>query len=481
MRILPFLLMPLLLAGCTVGPDYRRTAAPGASTTGWTEPADTGAVDPRWWRQFDDAELTALIERAAKSAPDLREAEARLREARASRDAATGGALPSLTAKGSVTQNRLSNNGQIPLGQIPFPGFSRDLSLFDLGFDASWEVDLWGRQTRKVEGADARADAAEAGRRDAMVALFAEIARNYVDLRAAQSDAASLAAIADADADLARLTRLRFDAGEASALDRDTADSAARASAAAVPDARAAAAAAAYRIAALVGAAPEEIAPALLAAPAPLPASPDTILVGVRSDLLERRPDVRRAERELAAATADIGVAKADLFPRISLLGSIGQQARHAGDLADGGSTRFQIGPSFSWPIFAGGTIRANIRAADARADAAAARYEKAVLGALSDSEAAINRFLNARAAGTDAAAALTAQQAAFRLADQRAASGEDDRLALLRAARARLAAERAATDAARTKAQAAVALFKALGGGWQAEGEALARAEAAR
>jgi NodT family efflux transporter outer membrane factor (OMF) lipoprotein len=470
----------VILAGCTVGPDYKRPAAPG-SVAGWTEPADAGAVDPVWWRQFGDAQLTALIERALASAPDVREAEARLREARANRDAAAGGALPTLTAKGSVTENRLSNNGQIPLGQIPFPGFSRDLSLFDLGFDASWEIDLWGRQTRKIEGASARADAAEAGRRDAMVALSAEIARNYVDLRAAQADAGSLAAIAEADAELARLTRLRFDAGEASRLDLDSADSSARASAAAVPDARASAAAAAYRIAALVGAPPEEVAPSLLASAAPLPASPDSILVGVRSDLLERRPDIRRAERELAAATADIGVAKADLFPRFSLLGSIGQQARNAGDLADGGSNRFQIGPSFSWPIFAGGTIRAQIRAADARADGAAARYEKAVLGALSDSEAAINRFLHTRAAGTDATAALTAQQSAFRLADQRAARGEDDRLTLLRATKTRLASERAATAASRAKAQAAVALFKALGGGWRAEGDALAQAPSAR
>jgi len=480
MRRFPLLTLALL-AGCTVGPDYQRPAAPGATAARWTEPADSGAIDPIWWRQFDDPQLTALIERALTSAPDVREAEARLREARASRDAAAGGALPALTAKGSVTENRLSNNGQIPLGQIPFPGFSRDLSLFDLGFDASWEIDLWGRQTRRVETATARADAAEAGRRDAMVMLSAEIARNYMDLRAAQADAASLAAIAAADADLSRLTRLRFDAGEASRLDRDTAESAARTSAAAVPDVRATASAAAYRIAALVGAPPEEIAPPLLAVPAPLPASPDTILVGIRSDLLERRPDIRRAERELAAATADIGVAKADLFPRVSLLGSIGQQARTAGDLPDSGSTRYQFGPALSWPIFAGGTIRANIRAADARSEAAAARYEKAVFGALSDSEAAINRFLAARTAQSEAAAAFAAQSSAYALADQRATRGEDDRLTLLRAARARLATQRAATAASRAKAQAAVALFKALGGGWRGEGEALAQGQAPR
>lgn len=198
-----------------------------------------------------------------------------------------------------------------------------------------------------------------------------------------------------------------------------------------------------------------------------MPASPDAILVGLRSELLERRPDVRRAERDLAAATADIGVATADLFPRFSLFGSIGQQARKPGDLFSTDSTRLQIGPSFSWPIFQGGTIRAQIRAADARADQAAARYEKAVIGALSDSEAAINRFLNARAAAEDAAASLQREQGAFALARKRADRGEDDRLTLERARQSLLAAEQRDQQARAAKAQAATALYKALGGGW--------------
>ncbi|WP_213980651.1 TolC family protein, partial [Sphingomonas sp. dw_22] len=198
------------------------------------------------------------------------------------------------------------------------------------------------------------------------------------------------------------------------------------------------------------------------------PATPDAVLVGLRSVLLERRPDIRQAERELAAATADVGVATADLFPRFSLLGSIGQQARMPGDLVSGDSTRLQIGPSFSWPIFAGGTIRAQIRAADARAQGAAARYEKAVTGALSDSEAAINRFLNARTAEADAAASLERESAAFALAERRAQSGEDDRLTLLRARESLLAAQRRADQSRAAQGQAAIALFKALGGGWK-------------
>ena len=460
-RSLPLL---LLLAACTVGPDYHAPETKAAP--GWLEAGAPGQVDLQWWDRFGDPQLSALVQRAVASSPDLKEAEARLAEARANREAVAGGRLPTVTAKGSGTENVLSNNGQLPIGNIPFPGFSRDFPLFDLGFDASWEIDLWGRRTRQMQAASARLESATYARRDVMLTLIAEVVRSYMDLRAAQADAATGEAQAASNAELARLTRLRFTAGEASRLELDRSEAAAQASAAAVPNARAQANAAAYRIATLIGVAPEQVVPELQA-PAPLPASPDTILVGLRSELLERRPDVRRAERELAAATADIGVATTDLFPRFSLFGSVGQQARDPADLFSGNSTRLQIGPSFSWPIFAGGTIRAQIRAADARADAAAARYEKAVVGALSDSEAAINRFLNARAAAADAAGSLAREQGAFALAQRRADRGEDDRLTLERARQSLLAAQQRDQQARAAQAQAATALFKALGGGW--------------
>jgi NodT family efflux transporter outer membrane factor (OMF) lipoprotein len=462
---LPLFALPLLFAGCTVGPDYERPAANPATQAGWLEPGAPGSVDLVWWESFGDPQLSALIDRALAGAPDLREAEARLAEARANRDAVAGGRLPTVSVIGSATENRLSENGQLPIGNIP--GVDREFRLFDLGFDASWELDFWGRRTRQTEAADARAEAALFGQRDVMLTLIGEVARSYFDLRAAQAEAATAHALATADTELARLTRLRFDAGEASRLEVERAEAAARTSATAVPDAEARAAAAAYRIASLVGAAPESVVPELRK-PGAVPASPDRILVGVRSELLERRPDIRRAERELAAATADIGVATADLFPRFSLIGSLGQQARTPGDLFSADSTRLQIGPSFSWPIFSGGTIRAQIRAADARAQGAAARYERAVLGALSDSEAAINRFLNARTAETEAGAALERERAAFALAERRATSGEDDRLTLVQAREALLAAERRADQARAAKGQAAVALYKALGGGWR-------------
>jgi NodT family efflux transporter outer membrane factor (OMF) lipoprotein len=464
---LPFLALLILSAGCTVGPDYRRP--PPSVQPQWVEAATPGAVDNAWWRQFGDDRLTALIQRAMASSPQLAEARARISEARANRDAAAGGRLPNLAAGGSATENQLSENGQIPVARVP--GFDRNFSLFDMGFDASWEIDLWGRRSRQVEGAAARTEAAIAGEQDVLVSLQAEIARTYFDLRAAQARLDNARATAGADATLAALTRQRFDAGEASRREAELAEAAARNSASAVPAQEAAAAAALYRIGVLVGQRPEEIGPQFRS-PAPLPIGPQSILTGIRSDLLMRRPDVRRAERELAAATADVGVATADLFPRFSLLGSIGQQARNTGDLDSGGSTRFQIGPSFSWPIFSGGTVRARMRAAGARSDAAAARYEQAVLGALADSETAINHFLGTRSAAADAHAALERERAAFTLAEQRMRSGEDDRLALERARKTLLLSQERDLAARLALNDAAVALFKSLGGGWQAGGD---------
>lgn len=453
----------LALPACTVGPDYAGpTPVPHASD--WVEPAGAGAVDTRWWQSFGDPVLSGLVDRALRKNPDLREAQARLAEARANRDAARGGRAPTVTATGAANENRYSENGALPVGNIP--GFPLEYSLFDLGFDASWELDFWGRHIREIEGAEARVGAAEEARRDATMTLISEIARNYVELRRAQADTATARSNLAAAEDLSRLTALRFEHGEAARQDADSAESAARSAAAAIPQAEAAAASAAYRIATLVGEPPEVIVPQLMAA-APIPAGPEAIAAGLRSELLERRPDVRRAERDLAAATADIGMATADLFPRFSLLGSVGMQARNVGDLVDPGSLRFQVGPSFSWPIFAGGTIRANIRATDARADAAAARYEKAVLGALSDSEAAINRFANAGNAAREAEAALLRQRQAFAMIEARAARGEDDRLTLARARQNVVAAEQRRDQALAARSEAAVALYKALGGGW--------------
>ncbi|SDD22011.1 efflux transporter, outer membrane factor (OMF) lipoprotein, NodT family [Sphingomonas sp. YR710] len=454
--------LALLLSGCAVGPHYTTPPVVPAAPN-WIAPAADGPVEAAWWRRFGDTRLTALIAAADAGNLDVRIAEARLREARANRDAAAGGRLPQVNASGSATKNRVSQNGQIPIGRIP--GFSRDLDLYDIGFDASWEIDLWGHAARQVQAASARAAAAEADRHGAIVSLHAELARTYVELRAAQARRTSLAADAGAQADLAKLTHQRFGAGEASRFDDARAEAQAGAIAAQLPGLDADISASAYRIALLLGKPPESVVDLLT--PAPLPQAPATIAMGLRSELLTRRPDVTATERQLAAATADVGVATAELFPRLSLLGSIGQQAQSPGDLTDSGSLHFQFDPSLHWPIFAAGSIRAKVRAADARADAAAARYEQAVLTALNESETAANRFVQAAETARRSAAARDAQRTALDLAEQRYRSGEDDLLALLQARSAWEQADRAASDAGAQQALQAVALYKALGGGW--------------
>lgn len=456
--------LPLLaLAACTVGPDYARPA--DIPSGQWLAPADSAAVDTDWWRSLNDPLLTELVDQAVARNLDLREAEARLREARANRDATAGQRLPQLNATGSITQDQLSENGQIPLGNIP--GFDRDFSLFEAGFDAAWEIDLWGRNARAVEAAGALAQAAEAARHETLMRVIAEVVRSYADLRGAQARLASATSDAEAQEGIARLVNERYRAGEAARFDWLRADAQGKSTRAAIAGIDADAKSAAWRLALLTGQPPEALADRLLA-PAPMPQSPAIVAAGLRSDLLRRRPDIVQAERELAAATADVGVANADLFPRISLLGSIGQQARSSGDLFSGGSTRFSIGPSLHWPIFSGGTIRANIRAANARADASAARYERAVLTALSDSETALNRYAAAQLTRAQREAARGQTAEALDLARQRFRAGEDDLIVLLDAQSAYSAAERLSIDARAAELQALVSLYKALGGGWE-------------
>jgi len=463
-RLFPICALLLASACTTVGPDYAAPAPLAAAE--WFGAADSGAVDPAWWGQFGDPLLTGLIERALADAPSVAEAEARLAEARANRAAVTGAGLPQVQASGRANENRISENGQFPVDRIP--GFPTEYSMFDLGFDASWEPDFWGRQARSEEAADAQTGAALAARDAALVTLTAEIARNYVELRAAQSNLAAAQAGADARQQLAELARLLVEAGEGNQLDAERAEADALAERARVPLAQGRAAAAAFRIAALLGEPPETMA-SLLTASAPIPTPPPEIMVGIRSDLLTRRPDVRSAERQFAAATAQIGVATADLFPRFSLIGGLGTQSRSVDGLADIGSVRFSIGPQFSWPIFSGGRIRAQIAAADARADVAAARYEGAVAEALADSETAINRLAQARANDELSREAFTREQRALTLAEARFTGGEDSRLDLARARLALIARGQGMNEARANNAQAAIALFKALGGGWLA------------
>lgn len=457
-----YLLPVLALAGCTVGPDYHRPTTVGQDA-GWIAAGKSGPVDGAPWAALNDPMLATLIDQALVANADIAEADAKLREARAERGATAAQGLPQAEATASGQQQQVSVNGQFPARNIPH--FDRNYSLFDLGFDASWEIDLWGRNRRAVEAAGRQVDAAAARAADTRLRVAAEVARTYADLRGTQAALAAARGDADAQAQIATLVHQRFVAGEASRLDDNRAAAQARTTAASIPLLAAQARADAYGLATLTGQPPEALV-SLVEAAAPLPVPPRDIALGLRSEMLRRRPDVRAAEADLAAATANVGVATADLFPRLSLVGGIGQQARKPGDLALGSSTFFQVGPSLSWPIFDAGRIRANIRAADARTDQAAARYTKAVLTALADSETAINRYQSALAAVDERAAAHANSAAALDLARQRYKAGEDDLPTLLDAQSSDAHADQAEANARADALTSYAALVKAIGGG---------------
>jgi NodT family efflux transporter outer membrane factor (OMF) lipoprotein len=471
----PMFGLALLLQGCAVGPDYHRPAFSGADA-GWSAAVspDTAPVDVSPWQSLGDPVLTQLIEAAVAHNLDLREAEANLRAARAQRDAAAGHELPELDATGSATQQQLSANGELPVNQIPH--FNRRFSLYDVGFDASWEIDFWGGTRRAVEAAQRRSEEAAERQHDAFLQVVAEVVRTYAELRGSQANLAAARKDTEAQDGIAGLVHQRFVAGEASNLDDARADSQAHSTAAAMAGIDASVHAAANELALLTGRPPEALAD-LATSVGQIPLPPASVAVGLRSDVLRRRPDIRAAEADLAAATSDVGVETANLFPTVSLLGSMGQQAQHGGDLAQGASTYFNIGPSLHWPIFAGGSIRARIRGADARADAAGARYEKAVLSALADSETAIKRYAAARTTLDQREAARARSASALDMTRQRYEKGDDDRVTVLQAESAYAEAERAWVSAAQQSLEDYAGLVKSLGGGWQTQaGNTLAR-----
>ncbi len=463
MRTNPLWLLPLLLvSSCAVGPAYHPPKISGAEH-GWLAPVDPGAVDSEWWKALSDPVLDELVSDALAHNLDLRQAEARLREARENSSAARGRTVPQINASGSAVEQQVSANGQLPVNRIP--GFDRRYSLFDAGLDASWELDLWGGVASSVRAADARAQAVAIRAEDSKLRVIGEVVRTYADLRASQSRGALLARDAQLRSEIAGLVELRFRHGESSRSDWLNARQREDAAKALLPEAGASARAAAYSLALLTGKPPEALAQ-LANQVSVIPVPPPILAAGVRSELLQRRPDVRAAEADLVAATADIGIETANLYPRFSLMGGLGQQSRSAGDLFDGASTRFSIGPSFSWPIFSFGRIRAQIRAASARADASAAVYEKAVLSALTDSEIAANRFAASLAAQHERASAAKEAQAAAELAALRFRKGEDDRIQMLEANSAAIQAGLLASASSADAAAAFVSFSKALGGG---------------
>jgi outer membrane protein, multidrug efflux system len=452
----------LLLSGCMlVGPDYKAppTLMPAAFANQAEEGLTTDAIETSWWRGFQDDTLNQLVELALASNHDLRVATARIHEARALRSEITFDLYPTVTSQASFTRERASDVLQ-PLGD-------RDIELFDGGFDASWELDFFGRVRRSIEASSAQVEAAEASRQDVTVSLLAEVARNYFELRGGQNRLAVARQNAVNQQQTLDLTIALLEGGRGTELDTSRAEAQLTSTLATIPPLEATVKRAIYRLSVLIGQQPTTL-DTELSKPMPLPALPKLLALGTPEDLLRRRPDIRVTERNLATATADIGVATADLFPRVTFTGSIGLQAGTVFGISEGPSERFSLGPGIFWAAFDLGRVRARIRAADARTEAALAQYEQRVLLALEETENSLVDFTRQQARRDLLRASAQASEKAQNLASQRYQFGVTDFLTVLDAERTLLTAQDLLADSETQTATALVAVYKALGGGWE-------------
>ena len=461
-------LAAVLLAGCSVGPDYERPAVvvPDRFTGTGTVADDPGvplatAGDPAFWRRFGDPQLSALVEEALGRNHDLRAAVARYDEANALLQGAGFDRYPSVTAGASASTGRASESEAAGA-----PGGSRDIEAYRATVDASWELDAFGRVRRAIEARRAEVAASVADVAAVQVAIAGEVARTYFGLRGLQERLRVARENAANQRESLELVDARWRAGRGTDFDMARARAQLETTSARIPALEAEVGFAMHRLAVLAGRAPEALA-AELREPAPLPTLPARLDPGTPGDLLRRRPDVAAAERRLHAATARIGVATADLFPRFTLAGLLGSAAGDPGSLFEGGSDTRLVALGIDWSFLDAGRVRARIAAADARAQADLARYEQAVLLALEDTENALLRFARARSEDAHLERAAIESAEAARLARVRFDAGAAGLLEVLDAERTRLQAQDAFADSRARSAVGAVQLYEALAGGW--------------
>jgi NodT family efflux transporter outer membrane factor (OMF) lipoprotein len=422
----------------------------------------------RWWTVFDDPLLSALEERTVRSNLDLKLAEARIRQARASRGIAAGGLGPTVDATGAIQRIRT-------------PGRSSDWrdgttrgvvsNTYDAGFDAGWEIDIFGGIRRSIEAADADLQAAIEDRRDVLVTLTAEVARNYIELRTFQQQIEIARQNLATQEHSARLTRQRFEGGFVSGLDVATATAQVATTAAQIPFLESAARQSIYALSILLGLEPAELAPELTA-PSPIPAAPPAVPVGLPSDLLRRRPDIRRAEADIHAATARIGVTTADLFPRFTIIGSAGLRSGEFSSWLTWAQRFWNVGPSVGWQVFDTGRTRAAIEQQAALQEQTLLAYERTLLTALQEVENALIASSKEQERRESLIAAVAANRKAVGLAKTLYTEGQTDFLSVLDAQRSLYITEEALTLSTSAVATDLVALYKALGGGWGEEPE---------
>ncbi len=502
-----------LLCGCTVGPDFKPQAiwSPSSWFAGGRPAATPQAtpvsepvsepVDPNWWNLFHDAELTSLENRVAAANLNVRLATIRLAESRSQRQITGADQFPSLTGDGSYTRERISGKGVVGIfgggggakgggsaggsfgstgssanglggrsGAIPSSaggGSIQPFNLWQYGFDASWELDLWGRVRREVESADASLEASTDARRNSLVSVVAEVARDYVQLRGQQTQLAIARDNIVTERESLQLSRDRFRGGLTTELDVANAAAQLQTTQAQVPQLEQQEAESINALSFLLAEAPGALRAELIR-PGAVPPVPPRVPVGVPSELARRRPDIRQAEAQLHAATADIGVAVADFYPKVTLDGSIGLQALKAKDLGNWGARQYGLGPTISIPIFEGGKLRATLALRKVEQQEAALNYQQTVLQAWHDVDNALTAYATEQRRQDALAGAVAQNRLALRLARERYTQGVADFLNVLDAERALLNAQLQLAESATAVSSNLVQLYKALGGGWE-------------
>ncbi len=465
-------------------------------------PVEQSDPDPHWWRSFNDPLLDQLIDRATRGNLDLQQAVLRIVEARTQVQSAAAAGLPNVRATGSYTREQLgikgildSNGVYNQVDRLGAPGSPLDtiapglgaraqnganglldqltspINLWQIGFDASWELDLFGRVRRSVESADAQTQAAIEDRNDALVSLEAEVAQTYTQLRGAQALYAITQRLIDEEQQIVDLTRDQAAAGITSQLDVESASAQLTTLQSQLPQYAQQIAQAMNGLCYLLGEVPGSL-DDQLAAPGAVPTVPPAVPVGIPSTLARRRPDIRAAEARLHAATAEVGVAVAQFYPDISLTGQIGTRGEHARELAHWSSLFYSFGPSISLPVFEGGALVANLHLSKAEQAGAALQYRKTVLTALRDVDNALVVYRTDQARRLELGNTVAAQQTSFDLSSDSYRKGLVSFITVLDAERQLAQARQQYVQGTTQVTTDLVALYKALGGGWQADTE---------
>jgi NodT family efflux transporter outer membrane factor (OMF) lipoprotein len=456
--------------GCAMGPDYvpPQISAPQAWHAQLRGGATAEQMDPQtlagWWMTLNDPTLTGLIERAVRGNLDLKKARAAVREARARRGKSQAGLFPTVDGKGSATSSRSSRD----------TGMGESQNLYSVGFDASWELDVFGGVRRSIEAAEADLQASSEELRNTLVSLLAELALNYVEVRTYQARLSVAEANLAAQAETCELTTMRVEAGLATQLDAEQARYNLESTRSQIPSLRSGLEEAKNGLAVLLGEPPGAV-QAELEERRPIPVASLEVAVGVPAEVLRRRPDVRQAERKLAAETARVGVATAELYPKFSLLGSIGLEALSLSNVVSAASRTYSLGPSVTWRLFDAGAVRKNIEAQSAVQEQALVKYEATVLTALQEVENALVAYAEEQNRRQSLREATEAARRAVSLAQVQYRAGMIDFRSVLDAQRSLLSFQDELAKSEGNVTSNLVRLYKALGGGWTplAAGEA--------